>query len=206
MVTRGRVRETRKRESQREGSYFCGGFGRGDGVKSLESDSKELGKREWICPCGTKVKRLKRRGDYIKRESNIKAKNMTQNWTVTLGFFPLSLFFFLILFLKFVSVKAHEKSSHTQRPSIRCDAKWTLCTESITPSSFIPSDTSFSPCTSTANQQIKTMWVIWTPTAQWNTYIGVECFTGWLCVQQHLSLNTTDPQALFVFKHLLSKD
>lgn len=34
----------RKGESQGEGSYFCGGFGRGESVKGLHSDSKEVKK------------------------------------------------------------------------------------------------------------------------------------------------------------------
>lgn len=51
----GKSARNRKRESQREGSYFCGGFGRWDSVKSLENDGEELGKEEWILPCGTKV-------------------------------------------------------------------------------------------------------------------------------------------------------
>lgn len=34
----------RKGESQGEGSYFCGGFGRGESVKGLQSDSKEVKK------------------------------------------------------------------------------------------------------------------------------------------------------------------
>lgn len=38
-----------KGESQREGSYFCSGFGRGESVKRLERRRK-LGNEEWIFP------------------------------------------------------------------------------------------------------------------------------------------------------------
>lgn len=57
---------------------------------------------------------------------------------------------------------------------------------------------------SIANQQIKTERA--PPAAWWNACISVECCAWWLCVQQHLGLNTANLWALFVFKHLLSKD
>lgn len=78
--------------------------------------------------------------------------------------------------------------------------------ESITPSFFIPSDTSFFPLCLNSKSADQNNVSNLDYHSQRNTYIGVECFTGWLCIQQHLSLNTADPRALFVFKHLLSKD
>ena len=52
----------RKSESQREGSYFCGGFGREESVKRLQSDSssKRLAKKEWICQSGARVEKWKK--------------------------------------------------------------------------------------------------------------------------------------------------
>lgn len=40
-------------------------------MKRLESDSKGVGKKGWICPCGARVKRLKRLQGYIKRDKAI---------------------------------------------------------------------------------------------------------------------------------------
>lgn len=90
MVTR-EEREGRKRESWRQGSYFCGGFGR---VNSLESDSKELGKKEWIGFCGTQVMRLKWSEDYVERGGLSGVSKLKHDTELTGSVISLLIFFY----------------------------------------------------------------------------------------------------------------
>lgn len=126
---------------------------------------------------------------------------------------PLTLFFVTsfskVIFLLFLnpnlSTKLFTQSLSVSKVCCTTFIKFNVCKKLLNPSALILFNITFPFEMSIANQQIKTR-VSSTPTAWWNAYRSVECCAWWLCVQQHLSLNTANLWALFVFKHLLSKD